>query len=71
MNPVEKLIEWFHRKHRGAADAHRIMVLPDTTIKEPSYTIEEALRVRNSPNHPINRTFLRVHQPSLGEPTSY
>jgi hypothetical protein len=71
MNPVKKLIEWFNRKHRGAANAHRIMVLPDTLIREPSYTIEEALRVRNSPNHPINATSLRVHVPTLGEITSH
>ena len=63
---AKEMIEKFIGKHhKGAKNAHRVLIVPDTTIKEPSYTIEDALRVRNNPSHPINRTFLRV--PSFGE----
>ena len=64
----KELIEKFIGKHhKGAKNAHRIMIFPEPVFPAPSYNIEEALRARNHPNHPINRTFLRVPKPTFGE----
>jgi hypothetical protein len=68
---AEEMIRKFKQQHMGASNAHRVMVVPDIHIDEPSYTIEEALKVRNNPDHPINRTFIRVPKPSLGEAESF
>jgi hypothetical protein len=58
---TQEMIDKFLTKHSKADQAHRIMVLPsETKIVEPSYTLEEALRVRNNPNHPINRPIVMV-----------
>jgi hypothetical protein len=69
---VSKLIREFFDKHKGPSQAHRVMVVPEAEITVPTYTVEEALAVRNDPDHPINRAqvVLRVPKPSLGESDS-